>query len=102
VIAAVALLFASSAFAAEPKKSPPAEPTPEARQHMADVHQKMADCLRSERPLAECRTEMMSSCQEMMGEGGCPMMGHGAGGMGPGMKGGGMMSHTAPKTPKKQ
>jgi hypothetical protein len=101
-IAALALAAGSSALAAEPKKSAPAEPSPEVRQQMAAVHQKMADCLRSDRPMAECRTEMANSCQQMVGASGCPMMGSGTGGMGPGMMGGGMMGQPAPEAPKKK
>jgi hypothetical protein len=69
---------------------------------MATVHQKMAECLRSDRPIAECRAEMMKSCKGVMGEAGCPMMGTMGGGMGPGMMGGGMTHGApAPETPKK-
>jgi hypothetical protein len=100
-IAALALVSAASGFAAEPKKSAPSAPSPEVREQMAAVHQKMADCLRSERSLADCRAEMMNSCQQLMGDSGCPMMGTGKGGMGPGMMGGGMMHGPAPETPKK-
>jgi len=111
LMAALALTWAASTHAAEPKKSAPAAPTPEVRQQMADVHQKMAECLRSDRPIAECRTEMTKSCQGLVGQASCPMMGAGAGGMGPGMMGGGsmhggtmgggMMGQPAPETPKK-
>ncbi len=48
----------------------------EQRQKMADVHQKMAECLRSDKPVGECRSEMMKQCRETMGPTGCPMMGH--------------------------
>ena len=89
LIAALALVQVSPAFAADPEKTAPSEPGPQVRQQMADAHQKMAECLRSDRPLSECRAEMRKSCQ-MMGEGGCSMMGAG-GGMGHGMMGGGMM-----------
>ena len=89
----VAMVLASGglALAADPEKAVPAEPTPEVRREMAAVHKKMAGCLESERPIAECRAEMMKSCQTMMGEGGCPMMGSMGGGMmhGPGMMHGG-------------
>jgi hypothetical protein len=99
-IAVLALLSVIPAFAAEPEK--PSDPSPEARQQMASVHQKMAECLRSDRPIAECRAEMLKSCHEMMGERGCPMMGSTGGGMGPGMMGGGMMQGgPAPEAPKK-
>jgi hypothetical protein len=92
-IAALTLLCAPLAFSAEPAKSADAAASPEVRQQMAAVHEKMAQCLRSERPMAECRAEMVSSCQQMMGASGCPMMGSGAGGMGPGMMGGGKGMH---------
>jgi len=97
LIAALALASVSPAFAADPEKATPSEPSPEARQQMAAVHQKMADCLKSDRPIAECKAEMMKSCHEMMGERGCPMMGASGGGMGPGMMGGGMMKSEPPK-----
>jgi hypothetical protein len=113
-IAALALLGAPLAFSAEPAKSADAAPSPEVRQQMAAVHEKMAQCLRSERPMAECRAEMVGSCQQMMGASACPMMGSGAGGMGPGMMGGGKGMHgggmgggmmkgaPAPETPEKK
>jgi hypothetical protein len=96
--AALALAWAGSAGAAEPKQAPSPTPSAEQRQKMAEVHQKMADCLRSDRPIAECRSEMASACHDMLGAGSCPMMGKGAGGMGPGMMGGGM-GHTTPAPP---
>jgi hypothetical protein len=37
--------------------------------------------LRSDKPFAECRAEMMKSCQSTMGTQGCPMMGMGQGAM---------------------
>jgi len=90
---------------ADPAKTPPAAPTAEQRQKMAEVHQKMADCLRSDRPLADCRNEMAAACHDMMGAGGCPMMGNGPGGMGPGMvehgTGHGIMGSPPPEPPKK-
>jgi hypothetical protein len=107
MLALVAWVSGAPAFAAEPKTSAPAEPGAEQREKMAAVHQKMAECLRSARPMAECRSEMANSCHEMMGDSGCPMMGSGAGGMGPGMMGhgqmgGGMMGQPAPEAPKKK
>jgi hypothetical protein len=47
----------------------------EQRQKMAGLHEKMAVCLRSDRPLPECREEMMKGCKEGMGGESCPMMG---------------------------
>jgi hypothetical protein len=49
--------------------------TAEQRTKMAEAHEKMAACLRSDRPLSECHEEMMKSCQETMGAANCPMMG---------------------------
>jgi hypothetical protein len=60
--------------ATTPTKAPP-QLTAEQRAKMADAHEKMAACLRSNRPLGECHDEMMKSCQETMGTGGCGMMG---------------------------
>jgi len=81
---ATLLIAASSSFAADPKVPK------EDRQKMAQMHAKMAACLKSDKPMSECQKDMMSSCQKMMGEGGCPMMGmdHMKG-----MMKGGMMDH---------
>jgi len=83
-----AMLAGGVALAEEVAKSAPADPSPEQRHRMAEIHQRMADCLVSARPMAECRGEMQKSCHEMMGKAGCSMM---DGGMGSGMMGGGMM-----------
>jgi hypothetical protein len=72
----------------------PPELTAEQRQKMADIHEKMAACLRSDRPLSECRQETMQHCQALMGQEGCPMMG---GMMGSGMKHRGGMKHEEQK-----
>lgn len=58
-----------------PAKKGSMEPTPEQREKMAAVHEKMVTCLRSSKPMSECRQEMMKSCEETMGKEGCPMMG---------------------------
>ena len=65
-----------TASAAEPPAAPP-EPSKETRAKMASAHERMAACLRSDKAIAECRSEMMKSCREIMGEQGCPMMGMG-------------------------
>lgn len=72
------VITSSVTFAdADKKKSPKAMSalTVEQRKKMADVHEKMAACLRSDRPMSECHEEMMNACRENMGKGGCPMMG---------------------------
>ena len=48
--------------------------SPETRKQMADMHQKMADCLKSDKSILECRDSMMANCP-MMKNGRCPMMG---------------------------
>jgi hypothetical protein len=45
------------------------------RAKMAEMHQMMADCLKSVKPIAECKKEMMSNCPMMKETGRCPMMG---------------------------
>ena len=74
-------MLGGSALAADKGTTPAKTPqmTADQRSKMADLHEKMAACLRSTRPISECHDEMMKSCQETMGTGGCPMMG----GMGP-------------------
>ena len=55
----------------------------EQRQKMAVAHEKMAACLRTDRAVADCQSEMMKSCKDVMGHGACPMM---EGKMKPGMR----------------
>lgn len=79
--AAIGLLLvqASVAWGGEPTPAPsaPAVPSKEAREQMAGLHERMAACLRSERPFAECRSEMQQSCRTLLSGQGCPMMGIG-------------------------
>ncbi len=49
------------------------EPTKEERTQMATMHTKMAECLGTDKPMADCHKEMMDSCP-MAKEGKCPMM----------------------------
>jgi len=72
VIAALAI-HCAGVTAAEPPAGPP-EPSKEMRAKMASAHERMAACLRSDKSMAECRSEMMKSCHEIMGGRGCPMM----------------------------
>ena len=53
-------------------------PSKELRQRMAQAHEKMAVCLRSERDFSECRQEMMQACSGQPATMGCAaMMGQG-------------------------
>jgi uncharacterized cupredoxin-like copper-binding protein len=74
VAALLSMLLTGAAFAAEP--SPQAHPalTKEQRESMAAIHEQMAACLRSDKPVADCHKEAMKKCQETMGKDGCPMM----------------------------
>lgn len=73
--------------------APTSAPSKEMREQMATLHEQMAACLRSDKSMSECRSQMISSCQSMMGGQGCRMaMGMGMG-MGGGMMGGGQRMH---------
>jgi hypothetical protein len=80
IIGSVAMADDGMSKSSESKS--PVKLTSEQRQRMAGLHEKMASCLRSDRPMAECRQEMMKGCKDTMGKDGCPMMG---GKMGHGM-----------------
>jgi hypothetical protein len=103
ILAAVLLMtmVGGGAFAetkaTKPSKNATTIMTPEQRQKMASMHEKMAVCLRSDKSMSECRAEMRDQCQEMMGEDGCPMMGHMGGMMGDDHMGMGMMKKQSSK-----
>ncbi len=61
----------------KPAKTEKKAPTPEDRAKMADAHERMAECLRSSKPMKECRSEMKKACEGMHGAGGCTMGHHG-------------------------
>lgn len=48
--------------------------TKEQREQMAAAHERMAQCLRSDRSFADCHKEMQAACKQM-GAHGCPGMG---------------------------
>ena len=60
------VLLTGIALGADPPVSR-LEPSKEMRQKMATLHEQMAACLRSDKALADCRTEIMKGCQEQMG-----------------------------------
>jgi hypothetical protein len=72
---AVAYADTSSSKSSDKSKGM-SEMTKDQRQKMADLHNKMADCLKSDRPLSECRQEMAKGCQDSFGKEGCPMGHH--------------------------
>jgi hypothetical protein len=90
-IAGVLLIALGGAASAAnpPTVAAPSSPTRAMRQEMAALHEQMAACLRSDKSISECRTEMLKHCQDMMGSRGCTRMMHSGGmmGMGSGMMG---------------
>ena len=63
----IALLgMAGAALADEPQHDSRPPPTKEQREKMAEAHEKMAACLRSDRPIQECHDEMMKQHDMMM------------------------------------
>jgi len=69
------LMLSSSAFAEgkSTKSGKMPEMAVEQRNKMAEVYEKMAACLRSDRPFNDCHDEMIKSCQDSMGSN-CPTM----------------------------
>ena len=88
LVASVLMIVSTSAAfaAAPPAATNQAAPSKEVREKMASLHEQMAACLRSDKPISECRSQMMKSCQETMGDQGCPMMGHAPMGSGTGKR----------------
>ena len=69
IACAAALLWtAGAALAAEPEHAARPAPTKEMREKMANAHEHMVACLRSDRPIADCHAEMMKQ-HEMMHHG---------------------------------
>ena len=80
VLACFTILSGVTVFGAETvgktaETKNPHQLTTDQRKAMADLHEKFATCLRSDRAVFECRQEMMKGCEEAMGNEGCPMMG---------------------------
>jgi hypothetical protein len=100
ITGALLIALSSAAFAADAPAAP-SSPTKEMRERMATLHEQMAACLRSDKPVSECRTEMLKHCQAMMGNQGCTRMMGRAGmmGMGKGMHG--PMTSSPPSSPPK-
>lgn len=67
ILAAIAISFIGLSALAE-------EPSKDQREKMAATHEKMAQCLRSDKSINDCHNEMREQCnQANFGE--CPMMG---------------------------
>ena len=95
-----AVLWGSCAIASPPATGV-AAPSPAMREKMAQIHEKMAACLRSNRSIADCHQEMMNQCHQALGDQACRMMQGGGMMNGRGMmKGRGMMSPPASTPPQ--
>lgn len=94
VLICFTLGFSSVSFGEDKSRSMTDQMSPELRKDMADMYQKMADCLRTDQALAleECQRKVANDCPVVAKTGQCPIekgMGH----MGPrGMRPGGMGS----------
>jgi len=47
--------------------------SPELKKEMADMYQKMADCMRTDKSLDQCSTDAMKDCPVMQKTGHCPI-----------------------------
>jgi hypothetical protein len=71
--ALIVISFLLAPVLAHAHKDAMKEPSKEERVQMADSLTKMADCLKGEKPAADCHKEMMAACP-MAKKGACPMM----------------------------
>ena len=65
---AVLLCSAGSVLATEPTQDSRPTPTKEMREKMAEAHEKIAACLRSDQPIDVCHKEMMKMHDAMKHE----------------------------------
>jgi len=85
ICAAIAIAMSSPALAEKSSSKmdeKSTKTTKPQRANMATMHEQMAKCLRSDKPMSVCRSEMRNNCKSMMGEGACPMMSEMGGMMG--------------------
>ena len=76
VLAPATTLFAAEGAQKQPVKpdaAAGAEPSPELKKDLADMYQKMADCLRTDKSLRQCSGDAMQSCPVMEKTGHCPI-----------------------------
>jgi len=67
IACAIALLGSTgAALAAEPEHDTRPAPTKEQREKMAEAHEQMAACLRSDKAIEDCHKEMMKYHDMMM------------------------------------
>ena len=61
------LLLCSAVAVADAPAPENREPSKQTRAVMADLHEQMAACLRTDKSLRDCRNEMVVSCQAKLG-----------------------------------
>jgi hypothetical protein len=82
LLSLLAIAGTATAIAADaPAAAQQPAPSKEMRAKMATLHERMAACLRSDKPLSECRADMMKDCHGMMTTRDCSMMGMSQGAM---------------------
>ncbi len=50
------------------------EQSPEMKKNMADMYQKMADCMKTDKSMDDCHQEVMKDCPVAKETGSCPLM----------------------------
>lgn len=97
VCVCVTLGLSSLSFGADKSQSMTGQMSPESRKDMAEMYQKMADCLRTGKSSEDCQRQIAKDCPVVAKTGQCPIeqgMGHK---MGPrGMRPEGMGPMTGP------
>jgi hypothetical protein len=60
-------------------QTPTAQPeiSKDTREKMAALHEQMASCLRSDKSVADCHSEVLKSCKEQLETDSCPLLGLG-------------------------
>ena len=71
-ITGITLSFSAVSFSAD-QGSANAMMTPELKKDMADMYQKMAECMRTDKTVGECSHEAMKNCPVVAKTGHCPI-----------------------------
>jgi hypothetical protein len=65
--AAALLLFGAAATYADTPTAESVDPSRQTREKMAVLHEQLAACLRTDKPVRDCRSEMLVNCQAQLG-----------------------------------
>ena len=79
VVVCVTLGLSSLSFGEDTSQSTTDQMSPELRKDMADMYQKMADCVRTGKLMEDCQKKVMKDCPVVAKTGQCPIqqgMGH--------------------------